>query len=88
MLSLKKAADTENGWSLSEITTIHRVDGMRSQQSGAGYRPRPSLDGERIQRLFRTPEIGRSWSSPTDVFEETELTGTNVSERPRVLEAV
>jgi hypothetical protein len=78
MLSLKKAADVENGWSLSEITTIHCADGMQSSQDGAGYRPRTSFESERIRKLFRTR---------TDAF-ETELAETGVSERSRVVRAV
>jgi hypothetical protein len=56
MISLKKAATMENGWSLSEMTTMRRVDELRFVQPENSYRTRPSLDGDQPRRGFRTSE--------------------------------
>jgi len=56
MISLKKAATMENGWSLSEMTTMRRVDELRFVQQEDSFRTRPSLDGNQSRKGFRTSE--------------------------------
>jgi hypothetical protein len=59
MLSLKKAASTENGWSFTEMTSVRRVD--ESIHIGCSDHPQPSHDVARTRMGFRarrTEELG------------------------------
>ena len=58
MISLKKAATLENGWSLSEMTTIRRIDELRFVEQEISNRSRLSLDEGRPRKGFRTSEAG------------------------------
>ena len=70
MISLKKAATAESGWSLSEMTSMRRVDEMRFVQPENTNRVRPSLDGDLARQGFRTSGTGGLDQLPADFFEE------------------
>lgn len=52
MLSLKKAASTENGWSISEMTTVRRLDESISMDT-VDDNPMPPLSDVAAQAQAR-----------------------------------
>lgn len=82
MLSLKKAAAVENGWSFSEMAITRRVDEMRFLHQENGNRTRPSLDGDRASKGFRTPRADDLDQAPANLPEEIVMVVTNGSEKP------
>ncbi|KAF9645077.1 hypothetical protein BDM02DRAFT_3190024 [Thelephora ganbajun] len=84
MLSLKKTATTENGWSFSEMTTARRADEVSSMHVEHDNRARPSLDGDRARKGFRTRKPEGLEEVPADVSEEIGMAITKSMEEPRV----
>jgi hypothetical protein len=82
MISLKKAATVEEGWSLSEMTTPRRVDEMRFVNQGNSSLTRPSLDpvGYRARKGFQTLGAGDSDQLSTYFSEEIGMAVTPGSE--------
>jgi hypothetical protein len=73
MLSLRKAASVENGWSLTEMTTVRRVNEIRFVQ--AGNQP---------QTEFRMPRTEDFDQVSEDSFEEIGMAVTKGWEGPSV----
>ena len=82
MLSLKKAASTENGWSFAEMATARRTDEMSTMDVRYGDRMRPSLGGDRAREGFRARRADDLEFS-VDVPEEIVMAITTSSEEPR-----
>ena len=59
----------ENGWSLSEMTTMRRVDEMRFVHLANSNHTRPSFDGDRTRKGFRMSSAGALDRAP-DFSEE------------------
>ena len=70
MISLKKAATVEDGWSLSEMTTLRRVDEMRFVHQGDSNPTRPSLDEYRPGKGFKMSQASDLNQVSTNFSEE------------------
>lgn len=70
MLSLKKVASAENGWSFSEMTTVRRADEVSSVNVRYDGPARPLIGGYRARKGFRTQGMGDLEEVSTGVPEE------------------
>lgn len=84
MISLKKAAIAENGWSFSEMTTARRVDEMRFAHWENSGRTRPSLEGYRARKVLRTSRTDDLDQISADFSEDIGMGVNNRSEGPIV----
>lgn len=85
MLSLRKAASAKNGWSLTEMTTIRRVEELRFADHGSSNQTRPWLDGDRSQTGFSAPTRAEdSDQNSGDVVEEIGVACTKGWEGPDI----
>jgi hypothetical protein len=83
MLSLKKAASGQNGWMISEMTTARRIDEINTTYV-KNYNPaRPSFDGDRAQKGFRTLRTEGLEEVSIDAPEEIGMAITRNSEELR-----
>ena len=57
IISLKKAASGEDGWTSMEMATVRRVEGLHFERSENSIRTQPSLGGGRAGNGFRA--LGR-----------------------------
>ena len=84
MLSLKKAATVEDGWSFSEMTTVHRPNEMQFAQEETGDHTRHWVDESQARSRFRMPRRGESDQVTTDTYEEIGLETTKSLDEPSV----
>ena len=70
MLSLRKAASAENGWSLMEMSTVRHADEARFAQDGSKNRTRPWLAGNRSRTGFRARRTDEFDQVSVEIFEE------------------
>ena len=82
MLSLKKAALTENGWSFSEMTTVRRLDESTSMNAGYNEHTHPLYGVAQARGEFRTP-VAEGSEGSTDAYEGIMMVNTTISEEPR-----
>jgi len=85
MLSLKKAASKENGWSFTEMTTARRADEMGATHVRHGDRTQPSLDGYRAREGYgvRSANDYDLEEFSVDIPEEIGIAITTNLEEPR-----
>ena len=84
MLSLKKAATVEDGWSFAEMTTVRRPIEMRFAKDESGVYTRPSIDESRARNRFRMERREDFHQVTTDSFEEIGMEATKSSDEPSV----
>lgn len=83
MLSLKKVASTDNGWSFAEMTAMRRTDELGSVHFLHEGHTRPSFDEDRAQKGFRVRGPEGPEGFLTDDFEEIGMGITRDSEELR-----
>ena len=79
MLSLKKVASEENGWSFSQMTILRRLDESGSMNLVQITSTLPSHDAARVREGFRTRGT-MDLEVPTDISEEIGMAYTKDSE--------
>jgi len=84
MLSLKKAATVEDGWSFAEMTTARRPNEMRFAKDESGDYTRHSVDESWGQNRFRMLRTEGSHQVTTDSFEEIGMEATKSWDEPTV----
>lgn len=82
MLSLKKAASTEGGWSFSEMTTIRRLDESSSTPERYDKPTKPPYDAARAQNEFSMRQAEVPDELLTDASEGIGMTSIEISEEP------
>lgn len=83
ILSLKRAASTENGWLFSEMTTVRLTDETDTMHLRSGYRTRPLLGGNRARQGSRALGADNLEEASIGVPEEIGMAITENLEEPR-----
>lgn len=82
LLSLKKAAAMGGGWSLNEITSVHRMDESFSLHTGYSNPGQLSYDVARARKGFRPRGTEMLGEDPAQVSERIAMASTMGSVEP------